>query len=101
MWNKALNQAEIEAFSALRRAKNIYYPPTIRASSSLGSKADTASKEIDIGKDSPAKALPSFNRLVRKKKMQPKEWSLKLLSPQLCPRTPLRVKKPFRAWRLF
>ena len=31
VWNEALNQAGVEAFSALRRAESAYYPPTIRA----------------------------------------------------------------------
>ena len=33
--------AGVEASSTLKRAKNVYYPPAIRASSSPGSKADT------------------------------------------------------------
>ena len=57
MWNKALNQAKVEASSALRGAESVYYPPTIHASSSSKSKADTVFEEVDIGKDSPAKAL--------------------------------------------
>ena len=32
VWNEALNQAGVGAFSALRRAESVYYPPTIRAS---------------------------------------------------------------------
>lgn len=53
VWNDALDQAGVEASSTLRRAENMYYPPTIRASSSLGSKADPVSKEADEGKESP------------------------------------------------
>jgi len=37
-WNKALNQAGVEASSALRRAESVYYPPAIRASGSTSSK---------------------------------------------------------------
>ncbi|KAK9983203.1 hypothetical protein SO802_032728 [Lithocarpus litseifolius] len=58
VWNEALDQAGVEASSALRRAENAYYPPAIRASGSSGSKADTASKEVDEGKESPTKVLP-------------------------------------------
>jgi len=29
VWNEALNQARVEAFSTLRRVENIYYPPAI------------------------------------------------------------------------
>ena len=59
VWNETLNQAGVEASSALRRAKSVYYPPAIRALDSLSSKSDIASKEADTGKESPAKALPS------------------------------------------
>lgn len=37
VWNEALNQARVEAFSALRRAEYIYYPLAIRAPSPLSS----------------------------------------------------------------
>ena len=37
----------------------MYYPPAIRTSGSSGPKADATSKEVDIGKESPAKALSS------------------------------------------
>jgi len=59
VWNEALNQAGVEASSAFRRAESVYYPPVIWASSSSGSKAGTASEEVDIDKDSSTKALLS------------------------------------------
>ena len=59
VWNEVLNQAKVEASSALRGAESVYYPPTIHASSSSKSKADIVFEEADIGKDSPAKALLS------------------------------------------
>ena len=59
VWNETLNQAGVKVSSAFRRAESVHYPPAIRASGSSGSKADTASKEADAGKESPAKALPS------------------------------------------
>ena len=68
VWNEALDQAEVEASSALRRAKNVFYPPAICALGSSGSKADTTSKEADEGKESPTKALPTANILPKKAK---------------------------------
>ena len=59
VWNEALNQAGVEAFSVFRRAESVYYPFAICALDSSGSKADTASKKADTGKESPAKALPT------------------------------------------
>ena len=61
VWNEALDQVGIEASSTLRRAENVYYPPAIGTLGSSGSKADSASKEADEGKESPAKALPAAN----------------------------------------
>ena len=61
VWNEALNQDGVEASSTFRRAESAYYSLAIHASSSLGSKADTASKEADAGKESQAKALPSVH----------------------------------------
>ena len=58
VWNEALDQAGVEASSALRRAKNVNYPPTIRAS---GSKVDSVSKEDADNEASTAKILPSSN----------------------------------------
>ena len=61
VWNEVLNQVGVEASSTLKRAESVYYPPIIRASGSSGSKADTASKEANAGKESPTKVLPSLN----------------------------------------
>ncbi|KAL0000243.1 hypothetical protein SO802_019845 [Lithocarpus litseifolius] len=64
VWNEVLNQAGVEASSALRRAENVYYPPAIRSSgppSSSDPKANTVSKEVDNDKDNLAKVLPSSN----------------------------------------
>ena len=59
VWNKTLDQAGVEVSFALRRAENVYYPPTIRASGSLGSKPDSVSKEANEGRGSPSKAFPT------------------------------------------
>ena len=58
VWNGALNQAGVEASSALRRADSVYYPFAIHASSSSDPKVETATKEADTGEESPAKVLP-------------------------------------------
>ena len=60
-WNKALNQAGVEASSALRRAESVYYPSAICTSGSASFKADPTSEVADIGKDSPAKAPLSLD----------------------------------------
>ena len=60
MWNKALNQAVVEAFSTLRRAESVYYPLAIRAPAFASSKADTPSEVVELEKDSPDKA-PLFS----------------------------------------
>ena len=63
VWNEALNQAGVEASTVLRRVENVYYPLAIRASSSLDSQTNFASKEADASKDSLAKAFPSSDSL--------------------------------------
>ena len=47
VWDEALNQARVEASFVLRKAKNIYYPPTIRAPSLSSSKIDAPPKVAD------------------------------------------------------
>ena len=42
VWNETFNLARVEASLALRRAKNVYYPPTIRAPASTAPKDDAA-----------------------------------------------------------
>ena len=44
-WDEALNQVGVEAFSVLRKAESVYYPPAIRSSSSAESKADPVFSE--------------------------------------------------------
>ena len=114
MWIEALNQAEVEASFAFRRAENVYYPPAIRAlglSSTSGPRADIVSKEDAGNEASPAKILPSSNS-PRKDTEQAKafekvkdttkgEWFLRLPSPKLDLRTLPRANKLLRALRLF
>ncbi|KAK9987395.1 hypothetical protein SO802_032346 [Lithocarpus litseifolius] len=61
VWNEALDRAGVGASSALSGAKNDYYPPTIHPLGSSSSKADSTSKEVDEGKESPSKTLPPAN----------------------------------------
>ena len=62
VWNKALNKAKVEASSALRRVKSVYYPPVICTPGSASSKIDTSSEVEELGKASSAKVLPSSNK---------------------------------------
>ena len=59
VWNEALNQAGFKAFSALKRADSVCYPPAIHAPSFASSKAETTSEVAEFGKDSPTKVLVS------------------------------------------
>ena len=66
VWNEALNHARVKASSTLRRAKSVYYPPTIRAPASTSSKADTPSDVAKLEKDSPDKVALSSSSLSKK-----------------------------------
>ena len=46
-WNEALNWARVEASSELRKAKNIKYPPAIRALDLPSTQAEVASTVAD------------------------------------------------------
>ena len=61
VWNKTLDQAGVEASSALKRVDSVYYPPAICASSSASSKTNTTFEVANIGKDSPTKAPLSLD----------------------------------------
>ena len=63
VWNEALNQAGVEASSAVSRAESVYYLPAIRAPSPASSKVDTSSEVAELGKGSSAKTLPSSSKL--------------------------------------
>ena len=49
-WNEALNQAGVEASSALKRAESVYYPPAIRTPGSSSSKVDTSPEVVELRK---------------------------------------------------
>ena len=50
-WNEALNRAKVEASSELRKADNIYYPPTIRASDLPSTQSEVVSTVADPTKE--------------------------------------------------
>ena len=58
VWNEALNLARVEASSALRRAENVYYLPTIRAPDSSASQDGVALKGTSPIEEVPTKDLP-------------------------------------------
>ena len=64
-WEEALNQAGVEASSMLRRAKSVYYPPTIRFTSSSDSKVDPAPSKAARAQGSPPKPLLQLILLLR------------------------------------
>ena len=59
VWNKVLNRAGVDASLTLRRAKNVYYPPTLHVVGPSISRADTAPKAPESSKAAPANALPT------------------------------------------
>ena len=104
VWNEALNQAGVEASSTPRRVENVYYPPAICASGSSGSKADTASKEVDSGKESPAKVLPSINspsKEVERPKVAKKEANITKEVAQDAAQPPATLKDPSKEKEAF
>ena len=66
VWDEALNQAEVEASSALRSPENIYYLPAIRTSSPSSSQDDTAPNVASPIEEAPSKDLPPPNNPQRK-----------------------------------
>lgn len=105
MWNEALNQARVEAFSALRRAENVYYPLAICAPSPLSSSSPqttTIPKKVDEGKGSPAKISPSSSspskveeqaKATEKEKESSKGVVLETTKPLVAPKDPSKGKE--------
>ena len=58
-WDKALNQAGVEASSVLRKAGSVCYPPAIRLASFSDSKVDPSPSEAGEVQGSPPKAPPT------------------------------------------
>ena len=109
VWNGVLNQAGVEASSALKRVESVYYPPAIWASSSSIPKADAASKEADASKDSLDKVLPSSGS-PSKEAEQPeatgkttdttKEVAHDITQPPTAPKGPTKEKEASQAMEL-
>ena len=59
VWNEALNKVGVDASSTLRRAKNVYYSPAIRASGPSSSKVENAPKDPNLSKNASTSALLS------------------------------------------
>ena len=58
VWSEALNRARVEASSTFRKEKkNVYYPPTIRAPSSLASLNDGDPNVVNPIKETLSKEL--------------------------------------------
>ena len=102
VWNETLNQVGVGASSALRRAKNFYYPPTIHTLSSLDPKVDLVSKKVDDDKDSFAEVLPSTNsppkeveqaKAVKKEKDITKGAVPEATKPLVAPKDPSKGKE--------
>lgn len=106
MWNEALNQAGVEASSALRRAENVYYPPAIRALGPLGSMAEATPKGPDLSKDVPAKAPPPSSnshskeaeqvRAAKKEKGTTKGVVPEVTKPPVAPKDPSKVSESLK-----
>ena len=63
VWNEALNQAEVDASSTLRRAKNAFYPTALWVASPSSSRAETAPKALKPNKTAFASAIPTLTIL--------------------------------------
>ena len=75
-WDEALNRAGVKASSELRRPKNIYYPPAIRASDLPSIQGEAASTVADpIEETQPQDPLPPSQQEQAKESEAPKEIS--------------------------
>ena len=59
VWTEALNQARVDTSSALRRAENVFYPPTLRVAGPCSSQADATPKAPKPNKTTSASTLPT------------------------------------------
>ena len=57
VWTEALNQAGVDASSALRRAENVFYPPALRVEGPSNSQADVVPKVPEPNKVAPTSTL--------------------------------------------
>ena len=57
VWTEVLNQPEVDASSALRRAENVFYPPALRVEGPSNSQADVVPKVPEPNKVAPTSTL--------------------------------------------
>ena len=102
VWDEALNQVRVEASSMLRKAKNVYYPPAIRASSLSSSMTDAPPEVADAEKYSPSKVPPppgSPSTMAEKPKADEKgakmtkKVALNVIVPLAAPQDPSKDKE--------
>ena len=88
--------------TASKRVENVYYPPAICSLGSSGFKVDTASKEANAGKESPAKTLPLVQspsketkqpKVAKKLAEVTKEVAHDAIQPQAAPKDPSKEKE--------
>ena len=58
VWNEALNQAEVDASSTLRRAENAFYPPALQVAGPSSFQAKAVPKTLEPSLVASASALP-------------------------------------------
>ena len=56
----------MDASSALRRAKNVFYPPTLRIIGPPSSQADATPKALEFGEAAPPSTLPTTTKPSKK-----------------------------------
>ena len=57
VWNEALKRAGVEASSSLWKAEKVYYPPTIRETTSASSEAMSALQETEAAQPEAAQVV--------------------------------------------
>ena len=103
VWNEALNQVRVEASSALRRTKNVYYLSAIRALILSSSEVEAALKNLSPSKDASAKAFPSPNSPPKEAKqagvVEKEKETTKEVAPE-APKPPAAPKDSFKKGRV-
>ena len=60
MWTKALNQAGVDAYSALRKADNVFYPSALCVAGPSSSRAEVAPKVLKSSQVAPTSTLTAL-----------------------------------------
>ena len=101
MWTEALNQAGVDASSAFRRAKNVFYLSALRVAGPSNSRDEIAPKAPMSNQADPASALPTptipskeadQTGTMDKGKEQAKEKALQLAKLALVPKETSKEK---------